>query len=120
MNLANYPSLSSNQNNILTYIEQFTALNGIPPTIREIQAGCGISSTSVVDYNLNILCERGYIRWIRSTARGILLPSKEEAETEAGQLKGAIREAIILIRDSQRYKAAVEVLSKALAGEVAE
>ncbi len=119
--MANYPSLSSNQNNILTFIEEFIARNnGLPPTIREIQFGCNISSTSVVDYNLNILCERGYIRWIRSTARGIMLPPKEEEETGVGQLKGAIREAIILIRDSQRYKAAVAVLSKALAEEVAE
>ena len=54
--------LSEKQKRIIKYINRFLADKGYPPAIRDIQAGCGISSTSVVDYNLNILEREGYIR----------------------------------------------------------
>jgi repressor LexA len=41
--------------------------------VRDIVKGCGISSTSVVDYNLNILEREGYIRRGREISRGIEL-----------------------------------------------
>ena len=43
---------------ILEFIQEFYFENGIPPTVRDIQLACEISSTSVVDYNLKQL-ERG-------------------------------------------------------------
>ena len=46
---------------------------GYPPSIRDILGGCGISSTSVVNYNLTILEREGYIRRHRSVSRGIEL-----------------------------------------------
>ncbi len=65
--------LLSKQQHIIGFIRQFLVDMGYPPTIRDIVSGCGISSTSVVDYNLNILEKRGYIRRHREISRGIEL-----------------------------------------------
>lgn len=71
--------LSARQKQILAYIEGFLTKKGYPPTIREIQghlkpAASGKPvSTSVVDYNLNILEDRNYIRRNRHISRGIEL-----------------------------------------------
>jgi len=47
--------LSERQQRMLQFIRQFMRENRYPPTIREIGQAVGISSTSVVNYNLNIL-----------------------------------------------------------------
>ena len=65
--------LSSKQQNIVDFIRHFVVDRGYPPSIRDIVAGCGISSTSVVDYNLNILEREGYIRRHPEVSRGIEL-----------------------------------------------
>ena len=65
--------LSSKQQHIIDFIHRFLVDKGYPPSIRDIQAGCGISSTSVVDYNLNILEREGYIRRHHDVSRGIEL-----------------------------------------------
>ena len=57
----------------MKYIDRFLTNNGYPPSIRDIQAGCNISSTSVVDYNLNILERKQYIRRHAEVSRGIEL-----------------------------------------------
>ena len=66
-------TLSARQQRIIEYIRRFQGDNGYPPTIRDIVAGCKISSTSVVDYNLNILKREGYIRRHPEVARGMEL-----------------------------------------------
>lgn len=65
--------LSDKQNRILRFLNRFITENGYPPAIRDIQSGCGISSTSVVDYNLNILEKEGYIRRQSEVSRGITM-----------------------------------------------
>jgi repressor LexA len=65
--------LSDKQKRIIGYIDRFLADRSYPPTIRDIQAGCNISSTSVVDYNLNILEREGHIRRHAEVSRGIEL-----------------------------------------------
>jgi repressor LexA len=65
--------LSDKQQKIINYIRRFLKDNSFPPTIRDIQTGCKISSTSVVDYNLNILERKGYIRRRSEVSRGIEL-----------------------------------------------
>ena len=47
--------LSERQERILHFTKGFIEEQGYPPTVRDIQYACSISSTSVVDYNLNIL-----------------------------------------------------------------
>lgn len=71
--------LSDKQKRIIGYIDRFLSEKGYPPSIRDIQAGCKISSTSVVDYNLNILEGRGYLRRHADVSRGIKLLNKEPA-----------------------------------------
>jgi repressor LexA len=66
-------TLSSKQQSILDFIHRFMADKNYPPTIRDIVMGCGISSTSVADYNLAILEREGYLRRHRDISRGIEL-----------------------------------------------
>ena len=65
--------LSDKQRRIIRFIDRFLGEKGYPPTIRDIQGGCAISSTSVVDYNLNILESRGYLSRHADVSRGIKL-----------------------------------------------
>jgi len=67
-------ALSERQKGILKFIADFLRRHGYPPTIREIGAKVGISSTSVVNYNLGILERDGYIERDREISRGIRLP----------------------------------------------
>ena len=66
-------ALRPRQQRILDFIEQFLDENGIPPTVRDIQRGCEISSTSVVDYNLRLMERDGYLKRRSEVARGIEL-----------------------------------------------
>ena len=68
--------LSDKQRRIMKYIDRFLSEKGYPPSIRDIQKGCDISSTSVVDYNLNILENRGMINRHADVSRGIQLVGK--------------------------------------------
>lgn len=65
--------LSPRQQRILEFIHGFMDEHQFPPTIRDIQAGCEISSTSVVDYNLHIMQREGYLRRLPEVSRGIEL-----------------------------------------------
>lgn len=65
--------LSRKQKAIVDFIAAFNEDHSYPPTIREIQEGLGISSTSVVDYNLKVLEQRDAIRRNRNISRGIEL-----------------------------------------------
>ena len=66
-------ALSAKQQHLLKFIRRFWEEWGYPPAIRDIVAGCSLSSTSVADYNLNILEREGHIRRHREIARGIEL-----------------------------------------------
>lgn len=66
-------SLSERQRAILAFIHQFTQEHGFPPTIREIGKAVGISSTSVVNYNLAKLEEMGLLSRNRDISRGLKL-----------------------------------------------
>jgi len=65
--------LSPKQQRIVDYIRDFIEEHDYPPSIRQIQEACDISSTSVVDYNLRILERLGYIRRDREVSRAIEL-----------------------------------------------
>ena len=65
--------LSDRQERILEFIGEFLDENHYPPTVRDIQTGCEISSTSVVDYNLRILQREGHLRRRNEVSRSIEL-----------------------------------------------
>lgn len=65
--------LSAKQQGILQFMREFINEHDYPPSIRDIQVGCDISSTSVVDYNLKALERLGFIRRDREVSRAIEL-----------------------------------------------
>ncbi|MBI2845802.1 MAG: repressor LexA [Chloroflexi bacterium] len=65
--------LSQRQKRILRFVEDFSRKKGYLPSIREIGAAVGISSTSVVDYNLRILERERHIQRDPKVSRGIKL-----------------------------------------------
>ena len=71
-------TLSIKQKQILAFLRRFREEKDYPPTIRDIVKACGISSTSVVDYNLKILEKEGYIRRDREVSRGIELMDRSQ------------------------------------------
>jgi repressor LexA len=82
-------ALSERQNKILDFLKIFTLDNGYPPTIREIGKAVGITSTSVVNYNLDALQRAGYIYRDRTVSRGIRM---------AEGLEGAAASAVNLVK----------------------
>ncbi len=70
--------LSDRQRKMLEYIQSFVQENNYPPTIREIGEACDISSTSVVNYNLEKLVKAGLIVRDEKISRGIQLPHRIE------------------------------------------
>ena len=69
--------LSDRQSKMLEFISDFVKEHPYPPSVREIQMGCSISSTSVVDYNLHILRREGYIKRSPDISRGIQLLDRD-------------------------------------------
>ena len=63
--------LSDRQRRILDFVGTYTDDHGYPPSIREIGQAVGITSTSVVDYNLKALERNGQIRRDREVSRGL-------------------------------------------------
>lgn len=66
-------ALTDRQQAILDFIRDFSGRTRYPPTIREIGKSVGISSTSVVNYNLNVLEKQGFIARDKTISRGIKL-----------------------------------------------
>jgi repressor LexA len=69
--------LSDRQKKILEFLEEYTTEHGYPPSIREIGQAAGISSTSVVDYNLRALERDGLIKRDREVSRGLGLVNRQ-------------------------------------------
>jgi repressor LexA len=78
--------LSKRQQMIMSFIENFIEENDYPPTIRDIQNGCSISSTSVVSYNLDKLKQEGQLNRHSEVSRGLSLTN---AESNSNKFKPA-------------------------------
>lgn len=77
--------LSDRQQRILAVIQEYTDEYGYPPTIREIGDVVGISSTSVVSYNLNALERRGYLSRDKDISRGLRLVTTDADADATGR-----------------------------------
>ena len=64
-------NLSKRQGEILKYIKSCIIKKGYPPSVREIGAAVGLSSSSSVHYNLEALEKKGYIRKSPNKSRTI-------------------------------------------------
>ncbi len=75
--MLNKKKMPPRRQRILEFVQEFYSENGIPPTVRDIQKACEISSTSVVDYNLEKLSQAGYLNRRPDVARGIEILDQE-------------------------------------------
>ena len=73
--------LSDRQRKMLDFIRMFSMQSGYPPSIREIGEAVDISSTSVVNYNLNRLVDQGYLDRDQNVSRGLRLTEKASPPT---------------------------------------
>jgi repressor LexA len=68
--------LTDRQEDILSFIKQFTLESGYPPTLREIGKNFQISSTFGVKRHLEALVKKGFINIESNASRGISLVRK--------------------------------------------
>jgi repressor LexA len=73
--------LTARQQSILDFIHRRIAENGMPPTRAEIVRHFGFRSPNAAQCHLQALAERGAIRLMSGTARGIV-PVKDSADNE--------------------------------------
>lgn len=73
--MADRTKLTEKQREILSYIAEMLRTTGYPPTIRQIGARFGITSTNGVRTHLRALQKKGYIKRSPYTSRGIELLS---------------------------------------------
>lgn len=86
--------LSKRHKKILQFLGEFQAENGYSPSIREIGESIDVQSTSLVDYYLKQLEEKGYISREQHISRSIcLLKSLEEEKTVANTISEGLRRA---------------------------
>lgn len=105
--------LSKRQQNILDYIAKYVQEHLRPPTIREIGKAVDISSTSVVNYNLTKLTERGLIEREAEVSRGLRLTEKaHRLYNLASSTADSVVESINMLR--------IPMLGNIVAGEPIE
>jgi len=101
--------LTTKQQAILNFIQDFMARHHYPPTYEEIRSGLGLSTKSLVDYHLSALEEAGFISRDRATPRGLRLATGESFTVPlAGSIGASLptavfadlaSEALVLTRD---------------------
>ncbi|MCA9897027.1 MAG: transcriptional repressor LexA [Ardenticatenaceae bacterium] len=111
-------ALSERQKNILAYIQEYVAEFGRPPTIREIGGAVNISSTSVVNYNLTKLKERGLLERDSDVSRGLRLTEKV-AET-TGKAVAAVGKVVEEVNTAVSNLLRVPLVGNIVAGSPIE
>ena len=89
--------LSTRQQAILEWVEDYFAINEQAPTMVEIKHALNVSSTSVVSYNLNMLIKAGALRRVGGYAASrSIMPVRnswralaEDADAILDKLRGA-------------------------------
>ena len=74
--------LTERQSQILDFIRETVAASGMPPTVAEITAAMGVSSTNGIRGHLQALDRKGAIELIPNASRGIRLLDQPEMEEE--------------------------------------
>jgi len=71
--MTNTGNLPDSQRRILDFITLYVEQNDVPPTIREIQKGASISSTSMVSYHLKALERAQLLSRYERRSRGVVI-----------------------------------------------
>jgi repressor LexA len=106
--------LSKRQQNILDYIWDYMQEHSRPPTIREIGQATDISSTSVVNYNLERLVERGLLEREAEVSRGLRLSE------QALKLYDAVTAVPLALAEGVARMLRIPLLGNIVAGEPIE
>jgi repressor LexA len=86
--------LTDRQEEILTFIRQFTVESGYPPTLREIGKQFQISSTFGVKRHLEALVKKGFINIESNASRGISMIRKNSDD----HVDGILRDESVFIK----------------------
>ena len=78
--------LTERQRQILDFIKEELAASGMPPTVAEITAAMGVSSTNGIRGHLQALARKGAIELIPNASRGIRLLDYEGEEVQESGL----------------------------------
>lgn len=79
--------IEDNLKKLMDYITGAVSAQGIVPSIREMCANIGVTSTSTINYYLNILEERGYIKRSFNKNRSIELTDKAKQNITPPNIK---------------------------------
>ncbi len=111
-------TLSAKQQSILRFIRDFIREHDYPPSIRDIQEACSISSTSVVDYNLKALERLGHIRRDREVSRAIELVGRRKSMSVpvVGPIAAGIPIPVPDTYEHQEFEDDVDVPAEVAAG----
>ena len=93
--MASKKPLSDRQQKMVDFIASYAAVHGYPPTIRDIGHELGISSTSVVSYNLKILEKEGLIARSETVSRGLKVLKAETHGPQNGNHRRTIQVPIL-------------------------
>lgn len=88
------PALNERSRTVLDFIRGFVRRHRVAPSIREIMAGCDLTTTSVVEYYLQRLEREGYLRRSMRTGtyrapRGIVLVDSQSPSAALPGRRGA-------------------------------
>jgi repressor LexA len=73
--------ISEKRKRVLDFIAAYIEEKNYPPSLRDIGKGCGISSTSVVQYYMKVLERDGFIHRDHEVSRGITVTRKHSGAT---------------------------------------
>ena len=118
--MRNAKPLTEKQKDILNFIETYIEDFGYPPSIRDIQNNCDISSTSVVKYNLDRLQEKGLMNRDSEISRSISLTNSEKSQTIKVPVLGTITagQPFPMVEDSRWDVDELESLRKRFCGQL--
>jgi repressor LexA len=79
---------------ILQFLAEYQEKHGYSPSIREIGKHIGVDSTSLVDYYLDQLSEKGFIERDNRVSRSIRVLKAFNESSLIGKAAGAVRQAV--------------------------
>ena len=71
-------NLSKKQKDVLNTIKKYIAINGYPPTVREIGTKLNLSSPATIQYYIELLEKKGYLKKVNSKTRTMELLVENE------------------------------------------